>query len=221
MPGSRTTRDRVDDQPWCSSSVAVGLQAVEDQIQTELELVGQVAAGAGDVFGGHLGQMGIFVGGECLEGGSWRIGGLVGPVDREAGLLHHESVDVAVQQQGVSRHLDGEAPRPEASEITESTYFKAHDILVGRVWEFDISQTWALGALVLMAIPGLMVFLSLVLTAGAARLTNIVVASLFVPVSIANAVGETWAFYWFGSLVEVALLVAIIRYAWRWPRRVD
>lgn len=95
------------------------------------------------------------------------------------------------------------------------------DILVGRVWEFDISQTWALGALILMAIPGLMVFLSLVLTAGAARLANIVVASLFVLVTLANPVGETWAFYWFGSLVEVVLLVTIIRHAWRWPRLAD
>ena len=39
------------------------------------------------------------------------------------------------------------------------------DILVGHVWEFDISQAWALGALVLMTIPSLMVFLSLALPA--------------------------------------------------------
>jgi len=39
------------------------------------------------------------------------------------------------------------------------------DILVGRVWEFDISQAWALGALGLMTIPSLMVALSLALPA--------------------------------------------------------
>ena len=92
------------------------------------------------------------------------------------------------------------------------------DILAGRVWEFDISQAWALGALVLMTIPSLMVVLSLVLPKRAARWSNVVVASVFVLVSIGNSVGETWAFSWFGSAVEVALLVLIIRSAWMWPR---
>jgi hypothetical protein len=95
------------------------------------------------------------------------------------------------------------------------------DILVGRVWEFDISQAWALGALGLMTIPSLMVALSLALPARMARWTNVAVASLFVVVSIGNAVGETWAFYWFGSAVEAVLLLLIIWYAWTWPRLVD
>lgn len=93
------------------------------------------------------------------------------------------------------------------------------DILVGRVWEFDITQGWALGVLALMTIPALMVFLSLALPARIARWTNIVVASLYVPVSIFNVVGETWwAFYWLGAAVETVLLVLIVRYAWGWPR---
>lgn len=93
------------------------------------------------------------------------------------------------------------------------------DILEGRVWEFDITQGWALGALVLMTIPSLMVALSLTLPARAARWTNLVVGSLFIPVSIVNVVGETWwAFYWFGSIIEVVLLLLIIRYAMTWPR---
>jgi hypothetical protein len=95
------------------------------------------------------------------------------------------------------------------------------DILVGRVWEFDISQGWALGALALMTIPSLMIFLSLTLPARAARMTNLVVASLFVLVSVGNAAGETWAFVWLGSAVESVLLLVIIRYAWNWPRSVD
>ena len=92
------------------------------------------------------------------------------------------------------------------------------DILVGRVWEFDITQAWALGALGLMAIPILMVFLSLALPARAARWTNLIVASLFVLVSIANSVGETWAYLWLGSVLEAALLLLIVGYAWKWPR---
>lgn len=41
------------------------------------------------------------------------------------------------------------------------------DILEGKVWEFEISQAWALGSLILMTIPILMVFLSLALPAKA------------------------------------------------------
>lgn len=94
------------------------------------------------------------------------------------------------------------------------------DILVGRVWEFDISQPWALASLVLMTIPALVVFLSLTLPAGAARWTNLVVGSLYVLVSIFNVVGESWwAFYWFGAAVETVLLLVIIRSAWTWPVR--
>jgi hypothetical protein len=93
------------------------------------------------------------------------------------------------------------------------------DILVGRVWEFDISQGWALGALVLMTIPSLMVASSLLMPTHAARWTNLVVGSLYVPVSIFNVVGESWwAFYWFGAAVEAALLLVIVRSAWTWPR---
>lgn len=94
------------------------------------------------------------------------------------------------------------------------------DIVAGRVWEFDITQSWALGAMALMTIPALMVFLSLALPAPAARWTSIVVASLSILIAIGNAVGETWAFYWFGSVVEAVLLVLVVRYAWSWPRLV-
>lgn len=95
------------------------------------------------------------------------------------------------------------------------------DILVGRVWEFDISQGWALGALVMMAIPSLMVFLSLVLPPRAARRTSLVIGSLFLLISLGNAVGETWVFYWVGAIAEAVLLSLVIRYAWTWPRLAD
>src|SRR5919199_2746704 len=92
------------------------------------------------------------------------------------------------------------------------------DILAGRVWQFEITQTGALAALVLMTVPSLMVYLSLALPARANRWTNIVVASLYVPVSIFNVIGEAWVFYfWFAVIVEVVLLSLAIRYAWTWP----
>lgn len=92
-------------------------------------------------------------------------------------------------------------------------------ILAGRVWLLEISQAWALGSLILMTVPSLMVFLSLVLPAAAARWSNLAVASALVVVSLGNAVGETWAYLWLGAILEALLLLVIARYAWRWPRR--
>ncbi|WP_308221697.1 DUF6326 family protein [Georgenia sp. EYE_87] len=93
------------------------------------------------------------------------------------------------------------------------------DILAGVVWEFDISQTLLTAFLTLIAIPTLMVTLSMTLPAGVNRATNLVVASLYIPVSAFNAVGESWTyFYGLGVALEVILLALILRYAWTWPR---
>jgi hypothetical protein len=93
------------------------------------------------------------------------------------------------------------------------------DILAGRVWELEITQTWAVGALVLMAIPILMVFLSVALPARANRAANIIVAPLYVVVSVVNAMGEFWVYYTALAVgLEVAVLALVLRYAWTWPR---
>ncbi|MFD4420699.1 DUF6326 family protein [Agromyces sp. NPDC058484] len=96
------------------------------------------------------------------------------------------------------------------------------DILVGVVWEFDITQTWAITALTLLAIPIFMVVLSMTLPARANRITNLIVASVQVPFAAFNAVGqvgESWMyFYVVGVALEVIVLALILRYAWTWPR---
>lgn len=93
------------------------------------------------------------------------------------------------------------------------------DILVGVVFEFDITQTLLTAFLTLMAIPILMVVVSAVLPARASRITNLVVASVQVPYAMFNAVGESWTYYYWGAVVlEVVLLAVILRLAWTWPR---
>lgn len=93
------------------------------------------------------------------------------------------------------------------------------DILAGIVWELEITQTWALGALTLMAIPIFMVVLSMTLPARANRVTNLVVASVYVLVSAANAIGESWTYYFALAVgLEVGVLALILRWAWTWPR---
>lgn len=93
------------------------------------------------------------------------------------------------------------------------------EILDGKVFKFDLSQTFSTTALTLMAIPILMVVLSMTLPARANRITNLTVASLYVPVTAFNAVGESWLyFYGLGIALELILLALIVRYAWTWPR---
>lgn len=93
------------------------------------------------------------------------------------------------------------------------------DILDGKVFTFDLSQTFSTAALTLMAVPILMVVLSMTLPARASRITNLVVAVLYVPVTAFNAMGESWLyFYGLGIALELVLLGLVVRYAWTWPR---
>jgi hypothetical protein len=93
------------------------------------------------------------------------------------------------------------------------------DILDGVVWRLDITQTFLVGALTLMAIPIFMVVASTTLPARACRTLTLGVASLYVLVSIFNVVDESWTyFYGLGAALEVAVLAFIIRTAWTWPR---
>ena len=94
------------------------------------------------------------------------------------------------------------------------------DILAGVVFEFDISQTFVISGLSLVAIPILMIMLSTTLPAGANRALNLVVASLYLPVTVFNAVGESkyLLFYALGIVLEVIVIAVILRAAWTWPR---
>ncbi len=92
------------------------------------------------------------------------------------------------------------------------------DILVGKVYVFDITQTWMLLSVMLMTIPSLMVFLSLVLPAKANRYANIGLGAIYIFIAMGTAAGEINAYYIFGSAVEVVLLIMIVWIAWKWPR---
>ena len=92
-------------------------------------------------------------------------------------------------------------------------------ILDGKVWEFDATQTLLTTIIALMAIPTFMIVLSTTLPARAARLTNLVVASVQIPYAAFNLAGGTWPFYYgLGVVLEVGLLVLILRMAATWPK---
>ena len=94
------------------------------------------------------------------------------------------------------------------------------DILDGVVYEFDISQTLLTIFLASMAVPSLMIVLSVILPARANRVINLVVPSVYIPYSAFELAGESWTlFYGLGVGLELLLLALILRCAWTWPRR--
>jgi hypothetical protein len=95
------------------------------------------------------------------------------------------------------------------------------DILAGIVHEFDIGPTFLGIGLTLIAIPSLMILLSTTLPARVNRTINLVLATLYIPPTMYNAVGESWTYSYFYGLsigLEVLLLAFILRSAWTWPR---
>jgi hypothetical protein len=96
------------------------------------------------------------------------------------------------------------------------------DLLAGIVHDFDLGPTFVAMALTLMAVPILMILLSMALPARVNRTVNLVVATIYIPVTVFNAAGEPWSyayFYGFSIGIEVLLLAFILRSAWTWPRR--
>ena len=91
------------------------------------------------------------------------------------------------------------------------------DLEAGKVFTFTVGQGFLLGATGYILLPSLLVFLSLVLPAQVARMTNIVVAALYALTIAGGAIGE-WNYYILGSVAEVGLLVAVVYYAWTWPK---
>jgi hypothetical protein len=91
------------------------------------------------------------------------------------------------------------------------------DIEAGAIGGLSINQSFLLGITVYVVIPSLMVFATLVLRPRYNRIVNIVLSSVYALTIIAGAIGE-WNYYIVGSAIEVALLVAIVYYAWTWPR---
>jgi hypothetical protein len=82
---------------------------------------------------------------------------------------------------------------------------------------FTVNQIVLTSFLIYVLPPVLMVVLSLLLTPRVNRIVNIVVSLLYLITIIASCTGETWAYYLLGSGIEVILLVAIARTAWKWP----
>jgi len=79
------------------------------------------------------------------------------------------------------------------------------------------TQGILLGTSIMMAIPSVMIFLSLALKPILSRWLNIVFGVLFTLIILITMWG--WMFYTFFGAIEVMLTSAVVWYAWRWPRQ--
>ena len=93
-----------------------------------------------------------------------------------------------------------------------------NDMLISKVFVFDITQGFLLAALIMVTTPALMIFLSVALSAKLNRWANIIIATINVPLLLFNLAGVAWIHMVFGAIIEVILLCLIIFYAWKWPR---
>jgi hypothetical protein len=92
-------------------------------------------------------------------------------------------------------------------------------IIAGEIGGIQINQAFLLTTAMLMAIPSVMVFLSLTLKAKANRWTNIIIGIFHAVLLLAtNALvaGEIWGFHMVAASAEAVLIALILWYAWKW-----
>ncbi|SFS16825.1 hypothetical protein SAMN05216570_3391 [Dyella sp. OK004] len=81
------------------------------------------------------------------------------------------------------------------------------------------TQGALLGTAALLAVPGVMIFLSLVLRPAVNRVVNIVLGLFYTGIMLISMPGA-WAFYIFLGVIEIVLSLLIVWYAVKWPRQV-
>ena len=80
------------------------------------------------------------------------------------------------------------------------------------------TQAVLLGTSLLMAVPSVMVFLSLALPAGICRWTSILLGLAYTLIMAVSMPGA-WTFYLALGVIEIVLSLSIAWHAWRWPRQ--
>jgi len=91
-------------------------------------------------------------------------------------------------------------------------------MLAGRMGPLGpTTQGVLLGTSLMLAIPAVMIFLSVALKPVLIRWLNIVFGVVYTVIILITMWG--WAFYIFYGVIEVTLTSLAVWYAWRWPTR--
>lgn len=70
----------------------------------------------------------------------------------------------------------------------------------------------------LMSVPSVMIFLTLVLKPRINRWLNIIIPTLYIVLLIAINLETTWGFYLYLTAIEILLSIYTVWYAWNWPK---
>ena len=93
------------------------------------------------------------------------------------------------------------------------------ELISGEIAGIQMTQGLLLGSAILMVIPSVMVFLSLMLKAKANRWTNIIVGIVYMGVLGSTFLtGRNPAYYILYAIVKAMLIVLVIWQAWTWPK---
>lgn len=81
-----------------------------------------------------------------------------------------------------------------------------------------VTQNVLVGTSIMMAIPALMVFLSLVMKPAISRWVNALLGLAYAAIMVLTMPGA-WRFYQLLGVVEILLCLAIVGFALKWPRQ--
>ncbi|MHA1937438.1 MAG: DUF6326 family protein [Candidatus Thorarchaeota archaeon] len=95
-------------------------------------------------------------------------------------------------------------------------------VVSGEIGGIQITEGFLFVMAIWMAIPSIMIFMSLALKANANRWVNIIVGLVSIVVLGATFfVGEFSARYTFHAIVEGVLIALIVWHAWKWPEQLS
>ena len=93
------------------------------------------------------------------------------------------------------------------------------ELLSGEIAGIQMTQGMLFGSALLMVVPSLMIFLSLVMIAKTNRLVNIIAGIVYLVVLASTFfTGRNPAYYLFFAVVKAILLGLIVWFAWKWPK---
>jgi len=81
-----------------------------------------------------------------------------------------------------------------------------------------VTQEVLMGTSILMAIPSLMIFLSIALPGKYSRVLNLIVGASFTFLLTLIAFSDRWYFYRFFAALEAVFTALVVWYAWKWPK---
>ena len=104
------------------------------------------------------------------------------------------------------------------------SFFKpgtVEELVGGSLEGIVFTQELLFGAALLMALPNIMIFLSLTLKAKLNRMVNIIVGIFHMVVLVGTMLvpGDLWVFYATYMVFEAVFIVLIVWHAWKWPKQ--